>query len=46
VVTLTGNHFWRCIAWGSAGRLQRLAITIHVGKPKVDNLYIVLVVEQ
>lgn len=46
VVTLAGNHLRRCVAWGAAGRFQRLAVAVHVGEAEVDYLDVVLVVEQ
>jgi len=46
VITLAGYHL-RCRVAGTAtGRLEHLALLVHVGQAEVDNLYVVLIVQQ
>ena len=46
MITLSGDHLRSCVAWTSTGSLQHLVIFISVGKPEVNDLNIILVIEQ
>ena len=46
MVSFSSNHFWCCVTRTATGCLQRLPWGVCIAQTKVDNLYVVLVVEK
>ena len=46
MVTFTSNHLWSGVTWTTTCSFQSVTLIVHVGKTKIDDLDVVLVIQQ